>query len=440
MDPQPHAPSYWLATAGPEPDGPRPLAGDRTVEAAVVGGGYTGLAAAYRLAGTHGLDTVVLEAHRVGWGASGRNGGFALLTMGKVPLGERIRKWGMDAARRSIERGVEAVETVRELIAREAIACDAQPDGWLLVAHRADHVADLEERARVYREVLGYRGAEFVPGERLARDGYLGGPEAHGALRIRDAFGLHPLKYVRGLAAAAARRGATICVQSPVVEWRRDGGWHSLVTPAGTVRARRVVVATNGYTFEPLHPFFRGRLLPATSNIVVTRPLTATEWDAVGMRGTQTYSDTRKLLFYWRRLPDDRLLFGGRAGVVNTEATLDRRRRRMERWMAGKWPALAGVGSDYFWHGQVCLSADLMPHVGAVDGDPSVVYAMAYQGSGVAMATYCGGLAADLAAGKDVPRDTPLTAAALPRFPVPALRPAYLAGAYAVYGIKDRWL
>jgi glycine/D-amino acid oxidase-like deaminating enzyme len=440
VDAHPHPPSYWLDTAGPEPDGPRPLAGDRTVEAAVVGAGYTGLAAAHRLAGTHGLETVVLEAHRVGWGASGRNGGFALLTMGKVPLGARIRKWGMDAARRSIERGVEAVETVRELIAREAIACDVQPDGWLLVAHRADMAADLEERVRIYREVLGYRGAEFLPGDRLARDGYLRGPEAHGALRIRDAFGLHPLKYVRGLAAAAARRGATVCVQSPVVEWRRDGGWHRLATPGGTVRARRVVVATNGYTPEALHPFFRGRLLAATSNIVVTRPLTAAEWDAVGMLRAQTYSDTRKLLFYWRRLPDDRLLFGGRAGVVNSEATLGRRRRRLEGWMAGKWPALAGVGSDYFWHGQVCLSADLTPHVGAVDGDPSVVYALAYQGSGVAMATYCGGLAADLAAGKDVPRDTPLTAAGLPRFPVPALRPAYLAGAYLVYGIKDRWL
>jgi glycine/D-amino acid oxidase-like deaminating enzyme len=97
------------------------------------------------------------------------------------------------------------------------------------------------------------------------------------------------------------------------------------------------------------------------------------------------------------------------------------------------------VGSEYFWHGNVCLSWDLMPHVGTVDGDPGVAYAMAYLGSGVAMSTYCGGLAADLIAGKDVPRDTPLTATGLPRFPLPALRPAYLAGAYLAYGFKDRW-
>src|SRR5581483_5766474 len=170
--PAPHPPSYWAATAGPEPAAARPLAGDRSVEVAVVGGGYTGLAAAYRLAGTHGLDVAVLEANRVGWGASGRNGGFALLTMGKVPLAERIRRWGMDAARRSIEQGVEAVETVRELIARESIACDAQPDGWLLVAHRAEAVADLEERVRLYREVLGYAGADFLPRARLEGEGY----------------------------------------------------------------------------------------------------------------------------------------------------------------------------------------------------------------------------------------------------------------------------
>ncbi len=440
MPPLPHVPSYWLDTAGPEPEGPGRLAGDRTVEVAVIGAGYTGLAAAHRLAGTHGLDVLVLEAHRIGWGASGRNGGFALLTMGKVPLQERIRKWGLEATRRTIELGVEAVETVRELIAKEQIACDEQPEGWLLIAHRPDTVADVEERVRLYREVLGYRGAEFLSREGLGREGYLRGPSAHGALRVRHAFGLHPLKYVRGLAVAAHRRGAALCHDSPVVGWTREGGWHHLATPGGTVRARRVVLGTNGYTEESLHPFFRGRLLPATSNIVVTRPLRDAEWREVGMLTTQTYSDTRKLLFYWRRLPDDRLLFGGRAGVLNTEAGLARRRRTLEASLAEKWPNLTGVGSEYFWHGKVCLSADLMPHVGTADGDPSVAYAMAYQGSGVAMATYCGGLAADLAAGKDVPRDTPLTAAGLARFPFPTLRSAYLAGAYVVYTVKDRWL
>jgi hypothetical protein len=434
-----HPPSYWAATGGPEPAGVEPLAGDRRVDVAVIGGGYTGLAAAYRLAGTHGLEALLLEAHRIGWGASGRNGGFALITLGKVGLADRIRKWGLETARRSIEVGVEAVETVRALLAEERIACDPQSDGWLLIAHQPGAVADLEERVRLYREVLGYRDVEFLDRGRLEREGYLRGPSAHGALRVRNAFGLHPLKYVRGLAAAALRRGAVLRDRSPVTAWRRESNEHLLVTPGGTVRARRVILATNGYTPEGLHPYFRGRVLPATSNIVVTRPLTDAEWAEVGMLTTQTYSDTRKLLFYWRRLADGRLLLGGRAGILESPAALARRRRRLEAAIAAKWPHLMGVGSEYFWNGKVCLSYDFMPHVHTADGDPSVAYAMAYLGSGVAMATHCGGLVADLVAGKDVPRDTPLTATGLPRFPLPALRQAYLAGAYLVYSIEDRW-
>jgi gamma-glutamylputrescine oxidase len=434
-----HVPSYWAATAGPDPDGLRTLEGDRRTDVAVIGGGYTGLAAAYRLAGTHGLDAVVLEANEIGWGASGRNGGFALISLGKVGLEDRIRRWGIEAARRSIAIGVEAIETVRELIAREDIACDPGRDGSLVVAHRSSAVADLQERERLYREVLGYPHVEFLDQARLERDGYLRGAEAAGALRTQNAFGLHPLKYARGLAAAALRRGATLSTRSPVVGWRREGSAHLLVTPRGVVRARTVVMATNGYTPEGLHPFFRGRVLPATSNIIVTRPLTAAEWRDVGMLTTQVYSDTRKLLFYWRRLPDDRLLFGGRAGVLDTPAGLRRNRRRLEAHMVAKWPALRGVASEYFWSGKVCLSYDLMPHVNRADGDPSVAYALAYQGSGVAMSTYCGGLVADLVAGKDVPRDTPLTSAPLARFPLSFLRSAYLAGAYVVYGVKDRW-
>lgn len=438
--PQPHVPSYWLETAEAEPEGVRPLLGDRSGEVAVIGGGYTGLSAAYRLAGTHGTETVVLEAHRIGWGASGRNGGFVSIALGKLSLQERIKKWGLEAARRSIRVGVEAVAGVRELIATEQIACDPQPDGYLHVAHRPDRVAALKERQAIYRELLQYPRVDFLDRATLERDGYLRGPSAHGALRFHDAFGLHPMKYVRGLALAAMRRGASLHDRSPVLGWSREGGWHLLATPGGTVRARKVILATNGYTPEDLHPFVGGRTLPATSNIIVTRPLADGEWRQLGMLTTQVYSDTRNLLFYWRRLPDDRMLFGGRAGIINSPDALQRRRRWLEARMAEKFPALRNVGSDYFWYGNVCLSYDRTPHVGTAEGTPSVEYALAYMGSGVAMATYCGGLAADLAVGKDIPRDTPLTLRGLPRFPLPFLRRVYLAGAYVVFAIGDRWL
>ncbi len=436
-EPEPN--SYWAATAGPEPEGVTRLARDRAVEVAVIGGGYTGLAAAYRLAGTHGIEACVLEARSIGWGASGRNGGFAMLSIGKLTLQERIARWGLDVARRVVRIGIEACETVREVVAKEQIACDQEPDGWINVAHRPELVPVLKARRELYRDRFDYHEIEFLDRDALAQDGWLRGPVAHGAIRYRATFGLHPLKYVRGLAAAVLRRGGSVHHHSPVVGWRRDGGGHVLATPGGTVRARRVVMATNGYTPERLHPYFAGRTMPAASNIVVTRPLTEAEWREVGMRTTQVYTDTRTLVHYWRRLPDGRMLFGGRAGVINTPARLATRRAWLEGRMAALCPALAGVGSEFFWHGNVCMPYDRMPHVGTVEGDPTVAYALAYTGSGVAMATYCGGLAGDLAAGVEVPRDTPLTAVEIPRFPLPVLRRAYLAGAYLVYGARDRW-
>ena len=433
-----HVASYWAATAGPEPEGLASLAGDRTADVAVLGGGYTGLSAAYRLAGDHGLDTVVLEARAIGWGASGRNGGFAMISLGKLTLQEREARWGLPTARRVLRLGVEACERVRELIVKENLACDVQSDGWLNVAHRPDLVPVLRERLRVYHERLDFQDVEFLDRERLAGEGFTRSPSAHGALRIRPTFGLHPLKYARGLALAARRRGAAIHPDSPVVGWEKDGGWHALRTPGGTVRARRVVIGTNGYTPEHLHPFLRGRTMAATSNILVTRPLTPAEWDEVGMRNTEVYTDTRTLLHYWRRLPDGRMLFGGRAGVINTDAALARRRHWLEGRLAAMFPCLQGIGSEYFWHGAVCMPYDRIPHVHTVDDDPTIAYALAYTGSGVAMATYLGGLAGDLAAGVPVPRDTPVTGTGLPRFPLPFLRRAYLAGAYLVYGLKDR--
>ena len=361
-----------------------------------------------------------------------------MISVGKLSLQEREAQWGLPTARRAFRLGIDACERVRELIAKEDLACDVQPDGWINVAHRPDLVPVLRERLRYYQERLGFRGVEFLDRERLVAEGYTRSPSAHGALRIHPTFGLHPLKYARGLALAAHRRGAAIHPDSPVVRWEKDGAWHVLATPGGTVRARRVVVGTNGYTPESLHPFLRARTLSATSNIIVTRALTDAEWAEVGMRTTQVYTDTRTLVQYWRRLPDGRMLFGGRAGVINTEASLARRRRWLEGQLAAMFPCLQGIGSEYFWHGAVCMPYDRIPHAHTVDDDPTVAYALAYTGSGVAMATYLGGLAGDLVAGVPVARDTPVTGTGIPRFPLPFLRRAYLAGAYLVYGLKDR--
>ena len=199
--------------------------------------------------------------------------------------------------------------------------------------------------------------------ERLLRS-----PEAQGCLVVPHYFGLNPLRYVRGLAAAAVRRGAAVHAGTPVTAWQRTGDRHRLTTPGGTVTAERVLVATNGYTPEGLDPaLLRGRVLPALSSIVVTRPLTPAEQAAQGWTRPALVADSRNLLFYIRLLRDGRLLFGARGGVDASPDAFARRCAWMERRLGEKFPAWRGVTIEHAWWGLVCLARDLLPHLGWLD-------------------------------------------------------------------------
>jgi glycine/D-amino acid oxidase-like deaminating enzyme len=253
-------------------------------------------------------------------------------------------------------------------------------------------------------------------------------------------FGLNPYKYVTGLARAASHRGARIFAESPVTGWSRDGYRHRLVTPKGSVRADKVLIATNGYTPENLHPDFGGRLLPALSSIVVTRPLTEAERQAAGFTSTTPVYDLLNLLHYFRLLPDGRMLFGGRGGLSAEPSALARQSARIEAAFRYYYPAWRDVEINHRWSGFVCLAADLLPHVGSWEEQPGVYYAVAYHGNGVAMASWAGrAIATVISGGVDRMGDLrPMLMRGLPpRFPFAALRPLYLRGAYLKYGVDD---
>src|SRR5215468_5534170 len=148
----PHVGSYWAATAGAEVEGADPVAGDLEVEVAIIGGGYTGLSTAYHLARAFGVGAHVLEANRIGWGCSGRNGGFCSIGIGKEGHASWIRRWGHDGARAVFSQGVEAVRLVQAILTEEAIDADATPAGGLELAHKANRVADLTLRQQRLRE------------------------------------------------------------------------------------------------------------------------------------------------------------------------------------------------------------------------------------------------------------------------------------------------
>jgi glycine/D-amino acid oxidase-like deaminating enzyme len=269
----------------------------------------------------------------------------------------------------------------------------------------------------------------LIPPEDLEGEG-LRGP-FHGAMTTPVGFALNPLKYTLGLARAARAAGAAIHGHTPVTGIRSDTGF-TLSTPRGRIRARRLVVATNGYSADDLPPWLRARYLPVQSNVIVTRPLTGAEIAEQGWSSRQMCYDARFLLHYFRLMPDGRMLFGMRGGLGSSPRADARMHRRIRAHFEAMFPAWAHVETPWSWNGLLSIAPDLTPFAGPVPEMPGAYAALSYHGNGVAMGTYAGALLADLVQGRVPQRLYPQVMQAPPRrFRLGRLRRATLWPLYA---------
>jgi glycine/D-amino acid oxidase-like deaminating enzyme len=363
-----------------------PLTGDASADVAILGGGYCGLSAAYHLA-CAGIETRVLEAGPIGWGASGRNAGFCCIGASLLDAASLRARYGETATLEFYRELVEAVDLVRDIADREAIDLDARPGGIWTFAHKPDRIAQLRAQA----DVLGRIGvtARIVSADTFAREAFAC-TESFGALHEPVGFGMNPLAWCLGLARAAAGHGARIHDRSRALAWRREARAHRIQTAGGALRAERVIVATNGWLPVELAPELAGRVLPILSNIVVTRPLTEPELAAQSWRTHAPASNTRAHLAYLRLLPDRRLLFGGRGDTTGTPAAA----RAMQAVLMGElrrlFPAFAGVEVTHFWRGFITATPRLTPAIAPLADDASVQFAAGCHGNGVAFMTWAG--------------------------------------------------
>jgi glycine/D-amino acid oxidase-like deaminating enzyme len=429
--------SHWEATAPPLGPSLAPLRGAVSADAAIIGAGYTGLHAACRLASNHGMRVVVLEAATPGWGASGRNAGFCCLGSAKLPYGVMLRRYGEAATREFFDSQLDAVSYVADFIDNHAIDAERSGNGEFQLAHRRWAMADLQAEHELLAAAFGFRTALLERAE-LGERG-VGGPEFHGGLWSPIGFGLHPLRYLRGLATVAIDAGAVIHPQSEVRRWRQVAGNHILATAGGEVRAKRVLLATNAYSDEAVPRWIGGRLLPALSRVLITRPLTVDERNAQGWTSFEIAYDTRNLLHYFRLLPDGRFLFGGRGGTDLSPAGLERALQTLRARFDLMFPVFAHVETERSWSGLVCLTLRRVPYIGPIGRMAGGYAALAYHGNGVAFGSYAGRLIADVMAGVDgaarrIPR---IVAGPLRRFPLPLLRRIYLKAAYSGYSLRD---
>lgn len=368
---------YWWEAAPPPDAMPAPLPDG--IDVAIIGGGYAGLSAALELR-RQGVAVAVLEAERIGYGASSRNGGMVSGGL-KLATGELSQRFGAERAQAIVDEAAQSLPFIEDLIRREGIECHYARSGRFVGAHAPSHYRDLESRVDTIRTLTGMR-VEMLPRERqreeIGSDHYCGGmlAEAYGAL--------HPALYHQGLAAAARQAGVVVIDGTRVTGLAREEHGIRIMTARGAFRAREAMLATNGYTGGAT-PWFQRRVIPVASYIIATEPLDPALIKRLIPNG-RMISDTKRVLNYYRLSPDGtRVLFGGRASFRAVDARTAA--PRLHGFMTAIWPELANTRITHAWNGNVAFTFDFVPHMGVHDG---VHYALGCQGSGVAMQTYLG--------------------------------------------------
>ncbi|HTZ79951.1 MAG TPA: FAD-dependent oxidoreductase [Stellaceae bacterium] len=352
-------------------------------DAVIVGAGYTGLSAAITLARA-GRSVQVFDRQKPGEGASSRNGG---ITSGNLrpSLAEMTAKFGAARALAIQEESKAAREDLYRFIAEENIDCDFKLVGRFNGALSTEDYDRLAREADWLRDKLGVEAYAVPRSEQrqyLGTDFYLGG-----SVRM-DMGGLHPAKLHAGMLRVALEAGAAIHGETAVLGIRREGEGYEVTTARGVVRARDVIVATNGYT-DTADRWLRRRLVPVRSRIIATAPISPNLMGAL-MPRRMMCTETRELHYYYRPSPDGtRILFGGRDGTIAGEATWPT--QSLQTALTDIFPELADVALEHSWYGYVAMNRDMVPRIFSRAGKR---YAAGYCGSGVVWARWAGAKAA----------------------------------------------
>ena len=419
-----HAPSYYAATAQGLIDRPS-LAGDARADVCIIGGGYTGLSAALHLA-ERGRSVIVVEAHKIGWGASGRNGGQ--LHSAQRRDQSTLEKWfGKQHAHQLFDLGEEAKALVKHLIAKHDIPCDWQP-GLIHAMHKPSYLDEMRREVDLLQR--DYHVGDITLLSREEISAALGTQAYYGGWREQSAGHLHPLNYALGLARAAENAGAVLYEHTPALSITDDAS-PKIITAQGTITADTVILAGNGY-LHGIHEETESRVMPLHNFILTTEPLGERASALIPKR--EAAADSRFVVYYWRLTKDNRLLFGG--GETYGHAFPKDIKAFVRPHMLKLYPQLSDVKIDYAWGGTLAVTMKRLPYLRRLRA--GLYTACGYSGQGVGTASFAGKVLAEAIIGDTARFDV---FARLPAPPFPGgklLRYPTLVLAMTWFALRDR--
>ena len=379
--------SYWEDVSHFDQSRFPKLVGDHSCDVCVIGGGFTGISTAYHIAKKYGGDVRLLEAGHFGFASSGRNAGFCCLPSTKLSINQLIKRYGMDETKKFFASQIEGVDLLASLIADNNIECEKIGTGNLDVVHHPSSIEELKEWGNDLQNHFGIK-TRWIPKEEFDEVGHQS-TEQFGAVFTEAGFAMNPMAFLNGFANATVDAGAQLHSHSRVKKWERNGK-HKLITEEGSLTCDKVVVATNGYTDESLHPSFANRMVPVLSNIIVTREMSEDEFKMQNYKTLNPICNSREILYYYRRMPSNRMLFGTRGDTFGDDKSALKMRSMMTKQFQGVFPNWNDIDVEYYWRGTVVMNRDLVPAFGSLENDKSVFFSYGYHANGNNSTVYCG--------------------------------------------------
>ena len=379
--------SYWEDVSHFDQSRFPKLVGDHSCDVCVIGGGFTGISTAYHIAKKYGGDVRLLEAGHFGFASSGRNAGFCCLPSTKLSINQLIKRYGMDETKKFFASQIEGVDLLASLIADNNIECEKIGTGNLDVVHHPSSIEELKEWGNDLQNHFGIN-TRWIPKEEFDEVGHQS-TEQFGAVFTEAGFAMNPMAFLNGFANATVDAGAQLHSHSRVKKWEKNGK-HKLITEEGSLTCDKVVVATNGYTDESLHPSFANRMVPVLSNIIVTREMSEEEFKMQNYKTLNPICNSREILYYYRRMPSNRMLFGTRGDTFGDDKSALKMRSMMTKQFQGVFPNWNNIDVEYYWRGTVVMNRDLVPAFGSLENDKSVFFSYGYHANGNNSTVYCG--------------------------------------------------